>query len=285
MKKFLSSFLLFGFALATSQSYETLELLLKSFEKQGLKVKEEKEVKSEFPNFDKYLIGLEFPQNHKEVRRYIWISKDGKYILLGVFKRQGNRVVAIEPKKTVVQLSEVQNLNFIKNVEKILKENNIPYTIGHGEKEIYIVWDVFCPFCHEYIKLIKNNPEFKNYTIKLIPFPVHGKASIEGFTYLVWYSKKYGWDKYQKEYMSKNVREDEKKLAKDLQSKYSEIPEEERKKYEKIFVQIRNELIKAGMRGTPTVIKVKEKGENWQGCVNLGAKSLKDFEGWCKTQK
>ena len=58
-----------------------------------------------------------------------------------------------------------------------------------------------------------------------------------------------------------------------------------KKKYEKIFTQIKTDLIKAGMRGTPTVIKVKEKGQSWQGCVNIGAKSLKDFEKWCEMSK
>jgi len=285
MKKLVSFIFLSSLAFATSPSYETAQTLANSFKEKGYEIKEFKKLKSEIPNFDKYLLGVAIPLENKEVRRYIWVSKDGKYVILALFEKKGTNFVPIQPKKAIVELNEKRNLNFVKKVEKILKENNIPYTIGNGKKELYMLWDVFCPFCHEYLRLLKNTSEIKDYTIKLLPFPVHGEMSFKGFTYLAWYSKKYGWDKYQKEYMNISYREYKDKLLKDIQEKYKEIPQKEKEKYEKIFKQIKEEFVKAGMRGTPTVIKVKEKGNSWQGCISIGAKPLKEFEKWCESSK
>jgi len=285
MKKLVSLIFLGSLAFATTPSYETAMTLANNFKAKGYEIKEFKKLKSEIPNFDKYLLGVVIPLENKEVRRYIWVSKDGKYVILALFEKKGSKFVPIQPKKSVVEINEKRNLEFVKKIEKTLKENNIPYTIGNGKKEIYMLWDVFCPFCHEYLRLLKNSPEMKDYTIKLIPFPIHGEMSLKGFTYLTWYSQNYGWDKYQKEYMNINYGKYKDKLLKDIQTKYKEIPQKVKEKYEKIFKQMKEELVKAGMRGTPTVIKVKEKGENWQGCVNIGAKHFKDFEKWCESSK
>ena len=285
MKKIISLILLSSLAFATTPSYETAMNLANSFKAKGYEIEEFKKLQSEIPNFDKYLLGIVIPSENKKVRRYIWVSRDGKYVILALFEKRDSNFFPIQPKNPVVELDEKRNLEFIRKLEKILEENNIPYTIGNGKKEIYILWDVFCPFCHEYIKLLEKSPEIKDYTIKLIPFPIHGEASLKGFTYLVWYSQNYGWDKFQKEYMNVNYKEYKNKILKDIQTKYKKIPQKMKEKYEKIFEQIKEEFIKAKMRGTPTVIKVKEKGKIWQGCVNTGPKFLKDFEKWCESSK
>ena len=65
---------------------------------------------------------------------------------------------------------------------KQIVKNGVVFTIGHGEKELYVVTDPECPFCRRFEKLAEQAHLTDKYTIHIIFLPLsfhkHSKAMI-----------------------------------------------------------------------------------------------------------
>jgi len=257
-----------------------IKALLKPLEARGIEVKEirvSSEVK--IPGFKTYEVAIVDRKNQREVKRFVFLSEDGRFLTFEVFRvrREGNNIhiEPLRPKNAVRPLKV--DLSWIKDVEKKLKENNIPFIVGSSDKKVYITWDVLCPFCYRHFNEAEKIARENGVELHLIPFPIHGEASIKGMIYYTALAREKGVAQAFKElYALGNG--DFGKYRKALMKKAEEVklPEEEKKKLEKFFKELAQELAKNGIHATPSMIYIPP-GEKDKGYIIVGFKPIKEL--------
>ncbi|WP_457570328.1 DsbA family protein [Desulfurobacterium sp.] len=206
---------------------------------------------------------------------YVWMTDNGKNMALKLYKfdseTKGGMPLAsvIEPKVREKMIKT--DLSWFKNILKELDKNNIPHVVGNGNKTIYIVWDVYCPFCYENFSKVAESLK-KGIKLVFVPLPVHGERSIKGFVYYTYLARKEGAQKAMGHIFMRgngNFMKFNQSLAEEVNKNYNKIPEKERKELEKFYTQIRSDLLKKGINATPTIIYIPP-GENNKGYIHRG---------------
>jgi len=249
-------------------------MILKPLENRGIKVDKIEPVSDiKVPGFDGFTVEIVDEANARKIKRYVWISKDGKYIAINLLKVEeinGKEVLRpLQPKNSVVPIKK--EFPWLKEIDKKLSEAGIPHVIGKGEKKLYIVWDIFCPFCYKHFNELNAETAKKlGVEIHLIPFAVHGKRSIDGFVQYAKLSREKGVEetfKYLYSLGNGNFR----KYSREIQKKIKENSEDE--KLKKLFTELRDTLAKNGVRATPTIIFIPS-GE--KGYIFVGFRPLEE---------
>lgn len=232
--------------------------LLKPLERKGIKIKQVKKVENpKLESFDTFIVDLEDNNLHREIRRYIFINPKNKELILQVFKynhKNGSlELTPVKPKHAEKQLKI--DISFLEKVEKELTKANIPHVVGKGEKKVYIVWDVFCPFCYRHFSKIEEIARKNNIEIHMIPLAVHREDSLKGLVYYTKLAREKGTAEALKELYNMgngNFMKYAKALEKKLQNekKITEDQENLIKTLKNVEVQ----LVKNGVRATPTLI-------------------------------
>jgi thiol:disulfide interchange protein DsbC len=280
----ISVFAATSYAVASSPDYskeeKIIRALLRPLQVRGIEVKSVKptnEVK--VPGFVTYEVDMIDKNNHREVKRYIFISPDDKYLALEIFsiREEGNTIhlKPLRPKNANKQLKV--DLSWLKKVDRELSKNGVPHVIGKGEKKVYIVWDIFCPFCYEHFNQIQEIAKKNGVEIHMIPFPIHGENSIKGLILYTEMARKKGAVEAFKELYklgNGNFMNYANRMEQKLNSEYSKLPKEEREKLRKLFVGLRDELTKHGVRATPSVIYAPP-GSN-EGYIYVGFKPIRE---------
>ncbi|OMH40579.1 DsbA family protein [Desulfurobacterium indicum] len=206
---------------------------------------------------------------------YVWMTDNGKNMALKLYKfdseTKGGMPLAsvIEPKVREKMIKT--DLSWFKNILKELDKNNIPHVVGNGNKIIYIVWDVYCPFCYQNFSKVAESLK-KGIKLVFVPLPVHGERSIKGFVYYTYLARKEGAQKAMGHIFMRgngNFMKFNQSLAEEVNKNYNKIPEKERKELEKFYTKIRSDLLKKGINATPTIIYIPP-GENNKGYIHRG---------------
>ena len=174
-------------------------------------------------------------KNSRMVRKYVWMSEDGKYLALDLFKvKKGGKkvgIIPLKPKESEVPLK--QDLSWLKAIDGRLQKANIPNVIGNGKNRIYIVWDVYCPFCYKHFKEVAGKKVRElDLQIHMIPLPVHGERSLKGFVYFTQLARREGIKSAMEKMFSRgngDFMKYVKILSEEVDKNYSKIPEKERK--------------------------------------------------------
>ncbi|WP_457568629.1 DsbA family protein [Desulfurobacterium sp.] len=206
---------------------------------------------------------------------YVWMTDNGKEMALKVYKfdseTKGGMPLAsvIEPAKREEMIKT--DLSWFKKILNELNKNNIPHVVGNGTKTVYIVWDVYCPFCYENFSKVAQSLK-KGIKLVFVPLPVHGQRSIKGFVYYTYLARKEGAQKAMGHIFMRgkgNFLKFNQSLAEEVNKNYNKIPENERKELEKFYANLRAELLKKGINATPTIIYIPP-GEKNKGYVHRG---------------
>ncbi len=261
----------------TEKEEAIISSLLKPLKVRGIEVKEIKPAENvKVPGFRAFEVTLVDKVNSREVKRYIFISPDNKYLTLEVFqvKEEGKTIhlKPIRPKNAVKKLKV--DLSWVKEVDKKLQEANIPHVIGKSDKKVYVVWDVFCPFCYGHFNQIEEIAKKNKVELHMIPFPIHGENSLKGLIYYTQLAREKGASKAFKElYQMGNG--NFRAYAKKLEEKEKEIKlhKEEQEKLRKFLNQLKNQLVKRGVHATPSIIYIPE-GEKDKGYIIVGFKPI-----------
>lgn len=259
-----------------------IKSILKPLKSRGVEIKGIREVKN-FPlnDFNTFEVSLIDKGRNAIVRKYIWISKDDRYIALDLFniKAGKNRLIIspVKPKNSITPFK--QDLSWVKNMDELLQKENIPHVIGNGKNKVYIVWDVYCPFCYSHFKEVTGKKVKElDLQIHLLPLPVHGKESLKGFVYFTQIVRKYGMKIAMKEMFSKGNGEFMnyyKEFSSEVKENYSKIPKKEREKLEKFYKDFEKKLLSHNIHATPTIIYIPPAEKN-KGYVFVGFRPLKD---------
>jgi thiol:disulfide interchange protein DsbC len=202
--------------LKSSPIYHQIEPKLK----QGFKVKGQD--KGDF-----YLITI----YNKRGEGNLFITKNLKYTIFGNILNNKTAKI-IRPNYPPKSFSG--NRNIVKN--------GIVFTIGHGNKEIYVVTDPECPFCRLFEKLSEKLHLADRYTIHIIFMPLsfhkHSKAMIY---YIL---------------SAKNDKEKIKRFKETLNGSNAYLKfkptKEEKEKIDKIIAKSQKAAEELGARGTPS---------------------------------
>ncbi|WP_456419399.1 DsbA family protein [Thermovibrio sp.] len=254
-----------------------IKALLKPLKVRGIEVKEIKSAESvKVPGFRAFEVTLLDKINSKEIKRYIFISPDNKYLTLEIFevKEEGKTIhlKPIRPKNPVKQVKV--DLSWVKEIDRKLQEANIPHVVGKSDRKVYIVWDVFCPFCYGHFNQIKEIAEKNKVEIHMIPFPIHGENSLKGLIYYTQLAREKGATEAFRELYNLgdgNFRAYAKKLEE--KEKELKLSKEEQEKLKKFFNQLKEELVKKGVHATPSIIYIPE-GEKDKGYIIVGFKPI-----------
>lgn len=254
-----------------------IEALLKPLKVRGVEVKEVKPAESvKVPGFRAFEVTLLDKINSREIKRYIFISPDNRYLTLEIFevKEEGKTIhlKPIRPKNPVKQVKV--DLSWVKEIDKKLQEANIPHVVGKSDRKVYIVWDVFCPFCYGHFNQIKEIAEKNNVEVHMIPFPIHGENSLKGLIYYTQLAREKGTAEAFRELYNLgngNFRAYAKKLEE--KEKELKLSKEEQEKLKKFFNQLKEELVKKGVHATPSIIYIPE-GEKDKGYIIVGFKPI-----------
>jgi thiol:disulfide interchange protein DsbC len=254
-----------------------IEALLKPLKVRGVEVKEVKPAESvKVPGFRVFEVTLLDKINSREIKRYIFISPDNRYLTLEIFevKEEGKTIhlKPIRPKNPVKQVKV--DLSWVKEIDKKLQEANIPHVVGKSDRKVYIVWDVFCPFCYGHFNQIKEIAEKNNVEVHMIPFPIHGENSLKGLIYYTQLAREKGTAEAFRELYNLgngNFRAYAKKLEE--KEKELKLSKEEQEKLKKFFNQLKEELVKKGVHATPSIIYIPE-GEKDKGYIIVGFKPI-----------
>ena len=171
------------------QTEKVIKTLLKPLSARGVEVKAVRPVKEvKVPGFETYEVDLKDKRNYRELKRYIFVNPEKKLIALQIFKYslEGDRVVLKPLKPNAPEKRLKADVSFLKEVENVLSESKIPHVVGKGNGKVYVVWDIFCPFCYKHFNQIEDIARKNNVEIHMIPLAVHGDNSIKG---LVYYTK------------------------------------------------------------------------------------------------
>ncbi|MEO2068853.1 MAG: DsbA family protein [Desulfurobacteriaceae bacterium] len=265
---------------AFKEEESLIKSILKPLAVKGVEIKEVKATDgSPFKDFTQFEVVLVDKRRNQLVKKYIWVSKDGNYLILDAFKirKEADRVslVPVKPKDSEVPLK--QDLSWVEKIDEKLTKMNIPHVIGNGENIVYIVWDVYCPFCYKHFGEIVKKAKELNLQVHLIPLAVHGKSSLEGFVYFTKLAREKGMEKTF-QYLLKKGEGDFLKYAKTFEEEtkknLNSVPAEERESLMEFYKDLRNSLISHNITATPTVIFIP-KGET-QGYVYVGFKPLEE---------
>ena len=248
-----------------SQAEKVIKAILKPLAVRGVEVKSVTPTKEvEVPGFETFKVDLVDKRNHREIRRYIFINPEKGFIALQIFKYsvEGKNVILkpIKPKNAEKPLKV--DVSFLKEVDKKLSEANIPHVIGKSDKKVYIIWDVFCPFCYGHFNQIEKIAKENNVEIHLIPLAVHGEKSLKGIVLYTKLAREKGPAEALKE-LYRMGNGDFMKYAKALEKRLEggkEITNDQSKILEAVQ-QTEAILLKNGVRATPTIIYVPP-GEN-----------------------
>jgi len=255
-----------------SEAEKVIKALLKPLSVRGIKVKSiEPTNEVEIPGFKTFKVDLIDNRNHREIKRYIFINPQEKYIALQIFRYsfKGERVLLkpIKPKNAEKPIKV--DVSFVKEIDKELSKANIPHVIGKSDKKVYVVWDVFCPFCYRHFGQIEEIAKKNNVEIHLIPLAVHGENSIKGLVYYTKLAREKGAAGALKELYNmgngnfmKYARTLEEKLKKE-----KKITEDQEKIVETLK-KVETQLVKNGVRATPTLIYAPPGGK--EGKIHVG---------------
>ncbi|ADU97582.1 DsbA family protein [Thermovibrio ammonificans] len=228
------------------------------------------------PGFKTYEVTMIDKRRHREIKRYIFMTPDGKYLTLEIFKvrREGDVVhlTPLRPKNAEKPLKV--DLSWVKQVDKALTEHNVPHVVGKGDKKVYIVWDIFCPFCYEHFNQIEELAKKNGVEIHLIPFPIHGENSIKGLVVYTQMARKEGAAGALKElYRMGNgsFMVYAKKMEERIKKEEAKVPG--REKLEEFFTQLREQLAKNGVRATPSIIYMPP-NSGGKGYIYIGFKPI-----------
>jgi len=254
-----------------------IKALLQPLRVRGIEVREIKpapEVK--VPGFRAFEVTLLDKINSREIKRYIFISPDDKYLTLEVFQvKEEGKTIHLKPLRPKNPVKQVKvDLSWVKKVDSELQKANIPHVIGHSDRKIYIVWDVFCPFCYGHFNQIEEIARKNNIEVHMIPFPIHGENSLKGLIYYTQLAREKGTAEAFRELYNlgkgsftsyvKNLEEREKNIK---------LSQEEQKKLREFFNQLKEELIKKGVHATPSIIYIPE-GQKNKGYIIVGFKPI-----------
>ncbi len=208
------------------------------------------------------------------IYKYAWVSDNGSDFAIEIFQvknENGEKTwQAIAPKKKIQMVKT--DLSWLPPLVKELTKNNIPHEVGKGEKTVYVVWDVYCPFCYSHFKEVAKKLQKGGLKLVFIPLAVHGEKSVKGFVYYTYLARKEGAAKAMLHLFDRgngNYLKFSSSLEKEVEENYSKIPKEEREKLEKFFINYRNQLLKNGIKATPTLIYMSDK-EHKKGYVHIG---------------
>jgi hypothetical protein len=241
----------------------------------SVKIEKIEPAKVNIPGFKTYKVSLIDEFRHQRINKYVFISKEGNYITFDLYRYKsiGNGV-ALSP---VIPSNLVKNIktdiSFIKKADKLLTEANIPHVIGKGNKKVYIVWDVFCPFCSTPFNKIEEIAKKNHIELHLIPLPVHGENYIKGLIYYTQLARKKGVSNAFKELYSLgngDFKKYSQNLEKILNNGGVRLSKQEQEKITKTLKEVENLLIKNRVMATSTIIYAPE-GKN-KGYIHV------DFE-------
>jgi thiol:disulfide interchange protein DsbC len=263
----------------SKEEEEIIRTLLKPLQVRGIEVKEIKpapEVK--VPGFKAFEVVVSDKLNAREVSKYIFLSKDDKFLTFEIFKvRREGKTIHIEPLRPKEAVKPLKvDLSWLKDVEKKLQENKVPFVVGKSDKKVYITWDVLCPFCYRHFDKVEEIAKKEGVELHMIPFPIHGEASIKGMIYYTKLAREKGVAGALKE-LYKLGDGDFGKYREKLEeiTKKMELSEED-KKLEKFFKELRQELAEKGVRATPSMIYIPP-GEKDKGYIIVGFKPIKEL--------
>jgi len=260
-----------------------IRAVLKPLSVRGVEVKEVKAIKdSPVEGLRMFEVTIVDKRNNRMVRKYIWMSEDGKYLVLDLFKvkKEGEEaaIIPLKPKESEIPLE--QDLSWLKAIDEKLQKTNIPHVIGNGKTKVYIVWDIYCPFCYKHFKEIAGKKAQElDLQIHMIPLPVHGEKSLKGFVYFTQLARKEGMKNAIEEMFSKGNGDFMKyaeTFSKEVDENYSKIPEKERKELDKFYKDLQKELLSHSIHATPTIIYIPPM-EKEKGYVFVGFKPLEEI--------
>lgn len=260
-----------------------IRAVLKPLSVRGVEVKEVKAIKdSPVEGLRMFEVTIIDKKNNRMVRKYIWMSEDGKYLALDLFKvkKEGEEVaiIPLKPKESEVPLK--QDLSWLKAIDEKLQKANIPHVIGNGKNKVYIIWDVYCPFCYRHFKEIAGKKAQElDLQIHMIPLPVHGERSLKGFVYFTQLARNEGMKSAIEKMFSKGNGDFMKYariFSKEVDENYSKIPEKERKELDKFYKDLQKELLSHNIHATPTIIYIPPT-EKEKGYVFVGFKPLEEI--------
>ncbi len=263
----------------TEEAEKVIRALLKPLSVRGIEVKSVKptsEVK--VPGFNTFKVDLIDKNNHRELKRFIFVNPENHYIALQIFKYSvnGERVILqpLKPKNAEKPLKV--DISFINQIDKELTEANIPHIVGKSDKKIYIVWDVFCPFCYSHFNQVEEIAKKNNVEIHMIPLAVHGENSLKGLVYYTRLAREKGTAGALKELYSMG-NGDFMKYVKSLEKRLKDQKEitKDQQKIIKTLKNIEIQLVKNGVRATPTLIYAPP-GE-MEGKIHVGFMPVDNF--------
>jgi len=78
--------------------------------------------------------------------------------------------------------TQVESLPFkapyLQKVWELLKEKGLAFSVGNGNKVVYLVFDGLCPFCaQKFSSFSVLQEKYKGYQFRFIPLPIHGQDS------------------------------------------------------------------------------------------------------------
>ncbi|WP_456455470.1 DsbA family protein [Thermovibrio sp.] len=254
-----------------------VKALLSPLSSRGVVVKEVKPVPSiKVPGFNTLEVELLDKRNGREIKKYIFVSPDGKYLALEVFKvnEEGKKIkiTPITPKNSVKKVKV--DLSWVKKVDKELQKENIPHVVGKSDKKVYVIWDVYCPFCYSHFNQVEEVAKKNKVEIHLIPFPIHGDNSLKGLLYYTQLAREKGAAGALKELYNLG-NGDFMTYVKRLEKKQKEVKLSEKEKEEltNFFKKLKRELIENGVHATPTMIYIPP-GEKDKGYITVGFKPI-----------
>jgi thiol:disulfide interchange protein DsbC len=265
---------------SVQEEESVIKAVLNPLSVRGVEVKEVKAIKdSPVKGLRTFEVTLIDKRNSRMVKKYIWMSEDGRYLALDLFKvkKEGKNAVItpLKPKESEVPLK--QDLSWLKAIDRKLQKANIPNVIGNGKNRIYIVWDVYCPFCYKHFKEVAGKKVRElDLQIHMIPLPVHGERSMKGFVYFTQLARKEGIKNAMEKMFSRgdgDFRKYAKILSEEVDKNYTRIPEKERKELDKFYKDLQKELLSHGIHATPTIIYIPPV-EKEKGYVFVGFKPL-----------
>ena len=258
-----------------SKEEKIIRALLEPLKVRGIEVKEVKPAEGvKVPGFKAFEVTLIDKPNSREIKRYIFLSPDDRYLTLEVFqvseKGKEVHIKPIRPKNPEKQLKV--DLSWVKEIDKKLSEMNVPHVIGKSDRKIYIVWDVFCPFCYSHFNQIEEVAKENGVEIHMIPFPIHGENSIKGLLYYTQLAREKGTTEAFKE-LYKMGNGDFRAYMKELENKDLKLSKRDQEQLKTFFNQLKSDLVKKGVHATPSIIYIPE-GEKDKGYIIVGFKPI-----------
>ncbi len=261
---------------------ELIEKIFKSLAKRGIVLDNVTVVNDAYriPGYDVFMVALKDLRQNVRVKRYVWISKDRKHVIFDVFAINNGEKLSISPVRPKNSVEKLKvDLSWLKEVDEELKSLDIPHVIGKGNRnKIYVVWDVYCPFCYKHFGELPKKAEELNVEIHMLPLAVHGKSSINGFVYFAQLAREMGLKEalsYLYSLGNGDFRKYVKKLEKESEEKLASMPKEKRRELESFFRRLKDKLLSKGIHATPSIVYVTDRESN-RGYVITGFKPLEE---------